>query len=74
MLIQSYQISKVKLNMIKNQKLIITIIVIEMEPHSNHIILIKIKILLVLMIIRNFKNNFQKSTEDNNNKNSRNNL
>jgi hypothetical protein len=60
--------------MIKNQKLIITIIVIEMEPHSNHIILIKIKILLVLMIIRNFKNNFQKSTEDNNNKNSRNNL
>jgi hypothetical protein len=26
------------------------------------------------MIIRNFKNNFQKSTEDNNNKNSRNNL
>ena len=48
--------------------------VIEMELHLSHIIQIKLKILLPLIVLRNFKNNFKKGTKDNNNKNSRNNL
>lgn len=47
--------------------------VVEMELHLSHIIQIKLKILLPFLVLRNFKNNFNKGTKDNNNKNSKSN-